>query len=396
MASFKSTALTILVLLALAGLGVGVALGIFWWQARTVTRELDLARAYLEEAKVQEAEQLLATRLEHSKPSSPWTPPLLTLRFQALDQLGDITASRALAAQVLDPDRPWAREGEQAWACAHVIQGHAALETKQVEAARTHFETVLTYPGLTQVHGDAHLGLARIEMATGKVPQARERLENLLAQMAPDAPVRPGVEHNLGLINARVLFSREPAEGDELYAVQKGDTIAGIGRRFNVSPDLVMRVNHIRDPRRLSIGRRLKIPNLDLAIGVNKTDNTLTLLNHGKFFKKYKVRTGEYDYQTPVGEFKIRTKKKDPVWTNPNNSKRYAAGDPENQLGSRWMGFDGQSGLGIHEAIDPESIGTYSSNGCVGMLKQDVEELFDLVRLGTMVRIEGQKATPSF
>jgi lipoprotein-anchoring transpeptidase ErfK/SrfK len=51
-----------------------------------------------------------------------------------------------------------------------------------------------------------------------------------------------------------------------------------------------------------------------------------------------------------------------------------------------------QSSLGIHEAIEPASIGTYSSHGCVGMLKQDVEELYDLVPLRTPVKVMGQKS----
>ena len=35
------------------------------------------------------------------------------------------------------------------------------------------------------------------------------------------------------------------------------------------------------------------------------------------------------------------------------------------------MGFEG-SNLGIHEAIDPSTVGTYSSNGCVGLAREAI------------------------
>jgi lipoprotein-anchoring transpeptidase ErfK/SrfK len=57
------------------------------------------------------------------------------------------------------------------------------------------------------------------------------------------------------------------------------------------------------------------------------------------------------------------------------------------------MGFQGSS-LGIHGTIWPDSIGSYASNGCVGMLKDDVEELYDLVRIGTPILIKGQIQDP--
>jgi lipoprotein-anchoring transpeptidase ErfK/SrfK len=70
----------------------------------------------------------------------------------------------------------------------------------------------------------------------------------------------------------------------------------------------------------------------------------------------------------------------------PARSQGLPARRPGNQLGSRWMGFQG-SNLGIHEAIDPASIGTYSSNGCVGLVREDVQELYDLVPIGTPITI---------
>ncbi len=159
-------------------------------------------------------------------------------------------------------------------------------------------------------------------------------------------------------------------------------------KKYKVNSELIKLVNRITDERKLRLGQNLKIPNIDFSIQVDKSNNTLTLLNHDKFFKQYKVRTGQNEGQTPNGQFQILDKQKDPVWEH--EGKKIPAGDPANQLGSRWMSFSGRD-LGIHEAIDPSAIGTYSSSGCVGMLRKDVEELYDLVPLGTPVTISGKQ-----
>jgi L,D-transpeptidase ErfK/SrfK len=46
-------------------------------------------------------------------------------------------------------------------------------------------------------------------------------------------------------------------------------------------------------------------------------------------------------------------------------------------------------GYGIHGTDQPESIGNAASHGCVRMLNEDVIELYDIVPLGTEVRITG-------
>jgi lipoprotein-anchoring transpeptidase ErfK/SrfK len=43
--------------------------------------------------------------------------------------------------------------------------------------------------------------------------------------------------------------------------------------------------------------------------------------------------------------------------------------------------------LGIHGTIEPASIGQYKSHGCPRLLKEDVEELYDLVVRSTPVSI---------
>jgi hypothetical protein len=47
----------------------------------------------------------------------------------------------------------------------------------------------------------------------------------------------------------------------------------------------------------------------------------------------------------------------------------------------------GYKGYGIHGTNHPESIGHAASHGCIRMRNHDVEELFELVRVGDQVEL---------
>ncbi|MBI5155168.1 L,D-transpeptidase, partial [Candidatus Poribacteria bacterium] len=117
--------------------------------------------------------------------------------------------------------------------------------------------------------------------------------------------------------------------------------------------------------------------------------NRMSLYNNGRFVKTYRVRTWRAAGTTPTGEFKILNKKMNPIW-KPGNGFVYQPGDANNELGTRWMAFEGDI-LGIHGTIHPETVGHYASNGCIGMTREDVEELFDLVTEGTPLTIKGEQ-----
>ena len=60
--------------------------------------------------------------------------------------------------------------------------------------------------------------------------------------------------------------------------------------------------------------------------------------------------------------------------------------NPMNPIGERWIGLVGidehtkdLSGLGMHGTIDPDSIGTNSSMGCVRMHGEDVSQMYEML-----------------
>jgi LysM repeat protein len=276
----------------------------------------------------------------------------------------------------------------------HMAQAVTALAAQSLAAkdyakAQEFWGIVLTQFSDSEYVDDAKLGRARMLYDQEELIQARDALWAILDEH-PDSDQLDQVEQLIGKISVELLYSPALAEeeGDLIYKIASGDTLASIGRRFGVSYDLLMTINHIADERNLTVGKRLKIPNVDFSILVDKTENKLHLMNKGKLFKTYRIRTGKDDWRTPTGAYSVLRKVKDPTWNKPGG-RSYPPGDPENALGSRWMAFEG-SMLGIHGTNKAETIGTYASEGCVGLLNEEVEELYDLVPRGTKVEIVGK------
>jgi lipoprotein-anchoring transpeptidase ErfK/SrfK len=103
---------------------------------------------------------------------------------------------------------------------------------------------------------------------------------------------------------------------------------------------------------------------------------------------KYPVAIGKPGTETPTGEWKVMEMIKNPGWTNFKTGQVVKPG-PTNPLGERWIGFwsDGKDVIGFHGTPDVKSIGTAASSGCVRMYNDDVRILFDLVKIGTPVRV---------
>ena len=215
------------------------------------------------------------------------------------------------------------------------------------------------------------------------LPGARTKLNEVL-DSAPDAATRAEAEDLLGAVNTALIFSPRPMPEKTDYTVQPGDSLDKIAKKFGTSIDLVRKGNLLNSAM-IRVNQRLRVFSGSFRARVDKSDNTLTLLLNERFFKRYRVGTGQYS-RTPVGTFKVTDKIAKPTWFRPDG-KSIPFGDPENLLGTHWLALD-VAGYGIHGTWDTNSIGKQSSAGCVRLLNSDVEELFALLPIGTPVTIE--------
>lgn len=122
-------------------------------------------------------------------------------------------------------------------------------------------------------------------------------------------------------------------------------------------------------------------PKGNVEIVIDKDKKTLTVYDNNKVFKQFPVAVGKEETPTPVG-----------VWHIERKARNWGNG-----FGTRWLGLDVPWGLyGIHGTNKPWTVGTEASGGCIRMFNEDVEQLYDWVKVGTVVRITGQVFPPLY
>ncbi|MBO2942591.1 L,D-transpeptidase [Paenibacillus sp. F411] len=110
-----------------------------------------------------------------------------------------------------------------------------------------------------------------------------------------------------------------------------------------------------------------------LRVVIDRKQHRLAVVSGDVILRSYKVGLGESN-KTPLGTFRIADKV-----INPN-------GTGNGVYGTRGMQLS-DTNYAIHGTADVDSIGANVSEGCIRMLTEDVEELFDLVPMGTEVKI---------
>jgi lipoprotein-anchoring transpeptidase ErfK/SrfK len=219
--------------------------------------------------------------------------------------------------------------------------------------------------------------------AEGRLQAAREKALDALDQ-SPDPATRAALETLLGEVGIALVMTPRPMPEKIDYVVEPGNSLARIARRYGTTVELLKKSNGLRSDV-IRPGDRLRVFTGTWSIRVNKTRNDLVLSLNNRFFKRYRVGTGEFA-KTPTGEFKIVDRIAQPTWWHPDG-RVIPYGDPENLLGTHWLALD-VKGYGIHGTWEPETVGRQASLGCVRLLNEDIEELFTLVPVGTPVIIE--------
>jgi lipoprotein-anchoring transpeptidase ErfK/SrfK len=124
---------------------------------------------------------------------------------------------------------------------------------------------------------------------------------------------------------------------------------------------------------------------------LDRANFTLRLWEDLKLAKTYTVAVGQEGLETPEGLYHIQEKEENPTWHVPESdwAGSLAGQDippgPSNPIKARWMGIF--EGAGIHGTEETYSLGSAASHGCVRMAIPDVEELYDLVEVGTPIYI---------
>lgn len=209
--------------------------------------------------------------------------------------------------------------------------------------------------------------------------EARNAYQKLVNEF-PNSKEVMSWQKKIDEINIKLLFSPAVTAKSLAYEIKPGDTLTKIAKQFKTTIELLMKSNNLPDGKIIP-GRKIKVWTAPFSVLVDKSQNVLILKSADDVIKTYIVSTGKNN-STPVGTFKITTKLVNPTWFK--SGAVIAPGSADNALGSRWMGFD-LTGYGIHGTIDPQSLGSQVTEGCVRLSNADVEELYIVVPVGTEV-----------
>lgn len=167
----------------------------------------------------------------------------------------------------------------------------------------------------------------------------------------------------------------------------------GLGSQFTAATREALR--RFQDSEGLPVTGRADPATL-VALGprllINLREFSLVLDRPGQPARRWAVASGTAEHPTPTGRFVVHEKVVDPTWLPPDSewakdAKPIEPG-PDNPLGTRWIGFD-WGGVGIHGTNAPWTVGSAASHGCLRMETGQVEELFELVEVGTPVIVFG-------
>jgi L,D-transpeptidase ErfK/SrfK len=231
--------------------------------------------------------------------------------------------------------------------------------------------------------------------------------------VAPPPPPAPVLERAV----ATHQFTFDPARDDVVGTVQvtttgPDDTLPDIARRFNVGYEEIVRANPGVDPWLPGAGRDVIVPTRFVLPDAPREGVVINVAAMRLYYfpKRAKgepqtvithpIGIGKVGWQTPEGVTKIVARVKDPIWVPPVSVRKehLENGDvlppkvpagPDNPLGAYMFRLGWPSYL-VHGTNKPYGVGMRSSHGCVRLYPEDIAILYDLIPLGTPLRVVNQ------
>jgi len=189
-------------------------------------------------------------------------------------------------------------------------------------------------------------------------------------------------------------------------------TLLDVARQFDLGYNEIIAANPDVDPWLPGVGTRVVVPTRFLlpaaarhGIVINVPEMRLYYYppqehaQHGRVIT-FPVGVGSERWETPLGQYKIIEKNRDPSWVLPASiiAELEARGKtppkvlppgPNNPLGQYALRLNAPSYL-LHGTNRPYTIGRRVTHGCLRLYPEDIEQLFALVSEETPVNIVNQ------
>ncbi|NUQ65772.1 MAG: LysM peptidoglycan-binding domain-containing protein [Pirellulales bacterium] len=252
------------------------------------------------------------------------------------------------------------------------------------EQAASHVEPVSPQPAADEIRKEftAFMETAQAKLDQGQFDEVHRVLTSWYGDPRLTAAESSQLTELLDQIAGSVIYSRSPNEFAQAYTVKPGDTLQTIAQTCDVPWQLLAKINGIADPQNLQPGQQLKIlpGRFDAVIDLGRMEMTLMLQGH--YAGRFPIGIGQ-DRQDLEGIYQVRDKVVNPTYDGRDGV--VDADDPRNPLGERWIGLGDK--VGIHGTNDPQNVGQTRSNGSVCLKARDIDDVYDILSVGSRVVI---------
>ena len=216
------------------------------------------------------------------------------------------------------------------------------------------------------------------------------------------------------------IYSLSEAGGDlvgqlDEVSASAEDTLLDIARHFDLGYNEIVAANPDIDPWLPTAGARVVIPSYFILPSAPRDGIVINLAEMRLYYfsaeeqdgptavdkvMTYPIGIGQEGWSTPEGVTTVTEKIADPAWTVPDSIIEDYAREghvlpkimppgPDNPLGNFALRLAMPRFL-IHGTNKPFGVGRRISHGCIRMYPEDIEELFNHVKVGTRVWIVDQ------
>lgn len=128
------------------------------------------------------------------------------------------------------------------------------VKTSQVEI------TVNKGDSLYKIARQNHMTVDAIKKLNGLTSDNLKIGQKLKVEVKGAAPAPATTSAQTAVATVKTPKVSAPVVTSSVYTVSKGDTLTKIAKQFKTTPSAIMSANNMTDPRKLSIGAKLKIP----------------------------------------------------------------------------------------------------------------------------------------
>jgi lipoprotein-anchoring transpeptidase ErfK/SrfK len=300
--------------------------------------------------------------------------------------VGGMTREQAVAAvrqaSMLELQRPLTvTVGAQSWAVTPQELGRRAGAVAAVNKALAVNDSMGTFTRFWHRFRSEPVGRA-IEVDY----QGASRVEAFLGKVAKDVAVKP-VNASLDYVDGDIGFvGAEPGRALDFNQAKRvvraalaADTLSGV------------------ELKTLKVAPKVTPDNLGPTLVVRLNENRLYVYDGFDVTRTFSVATAKPGYTTPNGDWTIYRKAENPTWYNPALDSWGAdlpaviPGGPGNPMGTRALYITAPGLIRIHGTTDDSSIGRYASHGCIRMHNAEIEQLYEILPVGTHVIVAGAR-----